>query len=366
MSVPWTWPPPTSSSSTPITTDDVANTSTVPGATATDALDALEAEIASVVVSVSARNGAVPPDAFPVDVDDWTAIPGPQGERGPQGAQGVAGPPTDVYGVDDTPDAIPGPQGERGPQGAQGDVGPQGASGPPIDVYAVDDALELVPGPQGERGPAGAQGASGPPTDVYAVDDAPDSTAVIAGPVGARGQQGVQGAPGDVYAVDEIAPESGVGAFGGSQQSQAAVGGSSPVQAALSAYTVPSNVLTTIPGVSFALLANKTYVYYFDGEMSSNNALGATVNFASTFSGGSSRFLQAGILGAGNGSFDNPVNNTNGGELTAGVAALATGNWPYKIFGQIDTTSAGNLTLQVRRNNATVNVQLQGWVRVAN
>jgi hypothetical protein len=93
---------------------------------------------------------------------------------------------------------------------------------------------------------------------------------------------------------------------------------------------------------------------------------GATVNFASTYSGTTSRFLQAGILGSGDNSAEYDVNNASGGEITASVAALASGNWPFRIHGTVDTTSAGNLTLQVRRNNATVNVQLQGWIRLAN
>jgi hypothetical protein len=334
MSVPWTWPPPVPPPpAAAISTDDVSNTSVVPGATATDALNALEAEIAAVVTSSSSSSG---------------------------------GAPIDVFAVDDSVDMVPGPQGERGATGATGATGPQGAAGPPTDVFAVDDTSDAIPGPQGERGPAGVAGAAGPPTDVFAVDDSGDTGALVAGPQGARGMPGVQGPPGDVFAVDDLAPDSGVGAFGSSQQSQASTGGVSPVQAATSAYTVPSNTLTTVPGVSFPLLANKTYVYYFDGEMSSNNALGATVNFASTYSGTNSRFLQAGILGSGGGTFDNPVNNTSGGELTASVAALTTGNWPFRIHGQIDTTSAGNLTLQARRNNATVNVQLQGWIRQAN
>jgi hypothetical protein len=334
MSVPWTWPPPVPPPpAAAISTDDVSNTSVVPGATATDALNALEAEIAAVVTSSSSSSG---------------------------------GAPIDVFAVDDSVDMVPGPQGERGATGATGATGPQGAAGPPTDVFAVDDTSDAIPGPQGERGPAGVAGAAGPPTDVFAVDDSGDTGALVAGPQGARGMPGVQGPPGDVFAVDDLAPDSGVGAFGSSQQSQASTGGVSPVQAATSAYTVPSNTLTTVPGVSFPLLANKTYVYYFDGEMSSNNALGATVNFASTYSGTNSRFLQAGILGSGGGTFDNPVNNTSGGELTASVAALTTGNWPFRIHGQIDTTSAGNLTLQARHNNATVNVQLQGWIRQAN
>jgi hypothetical protein len=168
--------------------------------------------------------------------------------------------------------------------------------------------------------------------------------------------QGPAGPPGDVFAADDsadliVTPLPPV---------------LSRVQASLSAYTVPSNVLTAVPGVSLPLLPNRTYVFEFSGEMSSNNGLGATINFACSYSGASTRFLQAGRLPTGNTSIANTVNNTNGGEMTASVGALVTGNWPFQIFGTIDTTSAGNLTLQVRRDNATVNIQLQAWVSVAN
>lgn len=135
------------------------------------------------------------------------------------------------------------------------------------------------------------------------------------------------------------------------------------VQAASSAYTVPSDTLTTIPGVSFSLRSGVTYVYYFDLELSSSNTLGATINIATTYSGSVSRFLQAGIMGSGPIGVDNQVANSNGGELTASVSAFATGTWPSRIHGLLDTTSAGNLTVQARRNNGTVTAQLQGWVR---
>lgn len=135
------------------------------------------------------------------------------------------------------------------------------------------------------------------------------------------------------------------------------------VGAASSAYTVPSNTLTTIPGVSFPLRSGATYLFYFDLELSSSNALGSTINIATTYSGSVSRFLQAGIMGSGPSGVDNQVANTNGGELTASVSALVTGTWPSRIHGLLDTTSAGNLTVQARRNNGTVTAQLQGWVR---
>ena len=82
---------------------------------------------------------------------------GPQGERGPEGAQGIMGP--------------TGPQGERGPpgeMGARGEVGVAGPQGP-----------QGEPGPRGEAGVAGPQGLQGP-----------------AGPAGETGTQGPQGPAG--------------------------------------------------------------------------------------------------------------------------------------------------------------------------
>jgi hypothetical protein len=82
MSVPWTWPPPIpSSASTPVSTDDVSNASTVAGATATDALNTLEGEITAVATSVS------------------------------QLSSGGGGMPADVFAVDDTPDLLISPTG---------------------------------------------------------------------------------------------------------------------------------------------------------------------------------------------------------------------------------------------------------------
>jgi hypothetical protein len=338
-----------------------------------------------------------PGEAFESDDAAASSLAYAAGQAGPAGRDGAAGAPGEAFLTDPSPDLVvvagrDGAPGRDGAQGAPGEAfvtddapelwavagqagppGPSGSSGPPGDVYATDDgalldALPGNPGRDGATGAAGAAGAAGPPGEAFVTDDSPDVFAV-SGPSGPRGERGSSGPPGETYATDDAPIELGaLGGFGQSQQTQSvrASGGASSVQAATSAYTVPSNVLTTVPGVSFPLLANKTYVYYFDGEMSSSNGLGATINFASTYSGTSSRFLQAGILGSGDLSSNNDVNNTNGGELTASVGSLNTGNWPFRIHGQIDTTSAGNLTLQVRRNNATVNIQLQGWVAVAN
>lgn len=299
----------------------------------------------------------------PSDIDVPVGNPGRPGEQGPVG---LPGPPGETFASDDSAAVEPVP----GAMGPPGPPGPAGAAGPLAETFATDPSGEfIVAGPPGPPGPPGPAGASGPPAETFSNDDsaAPDPIPGSPGMNGANGAQGLQGPMGPPGGMDttDAADSGGVMMFGQSQQTQTGTL-TLDVQAASSAYTVPSNSLTTVPGVSFALAANKTYVYYFDGEMSSSNALGASINFASTYSGSVSRFLQAGILGSGNGTFDNPVNNTSGGELTANVAALVTGNWPFRIHGVLDTTSAGNLTLQVRRNNATVNVQLQGWVRPIN
>ncbi len=83
-------------------------------------------------------------------------LQGPQGDAGPQGAQGIQG--------------IQGPQGDAGPQGAQGIQGiqgPQGDTGP--------QGIQGIQGPQGDTGPQGIQGIQGPPgvTDI-AWDDVTD------------------------------------------------------------------------------------------------------------------------------------------------------------------------------------------------
>ena len=75
------------------------------------------------------------------------ADPGPAGQTGPPGAQGVQG--------------IAGPQGGPGVQGiagSQGDPGVQGISGP-----QGDPGLQGISGPQGEPGVQGIAGSQGDP-----------------------------------------------------------------------------------------------------------------------------------------------------------------------------------------------------------
>jgi hypothetical protein len=56
------------------------------------------------------------------EIENFHALPGPQGPDGPQGPMGMPGP--------RGPLGRPGPRGFRGPQGAPG-YGPRGEPGPP-------------------------------------------------------------------------------------------------------------------------------------------------------------------------------------------------------------------------------------------
>ncbi len=78
--------------------------------------------------------------------------PGPKGEQGPagpQGAKGEQGPPGPAGAVG--PKGEQGPPGPQGPKGEQGPPGPQGPKGDPGQA-----------GPPGPAGPQGAPGEKGP------------------------------------------------------------------------------------------------------------------------------------------------------------------------------------------------------------
>jgi hypothetical protein len=98
--------------------------------------------------------------------------PGPVGEQGPAGPQGVAG--------------------------QQGPVGPQGAPGPPGPMGPQGDAgLQGPAGPQGMRGEAGPAGAVGPPGPKGDPGEmGPPGEAGPAGPTGDTGDTGQVGPPG--------------------------------------------------------------------------------------------------------------------------------------------------------------------------
>lgn len=102
-------------------------------------------------------------------------VPGPSGQRGPQGIQGIAG----NDGEDGTESVIPGPQGPAGPAGYAGQQGLDGEDG----------ADSLLPGPMGPRGPAGLQGINGN-------DGIDGEDSLTPGPTGPVGPTGVAGAIG--------------------------------------------------------------------------------------------------------------------------------------------------------------------------
>ena len=77
------------------------------------------------------------------EISSIELIPGPKGDKGDTGPQGLQGPKGDT-----------GPQGLQGERGLQGEQGPQGERG-----------LQGPQGPQGERGLQGIQGVQGPKGD---------------------------------------------------------------------------------------------------------------------------------------------------------------------------------------------------------
>ena len=117
-------------------------------------------------------------------------IQGPQGDEGPQGAQGEQGPQGDQG--PSGPQGIQGPEADQGPQGDQGDQGPQGSTG--TQGLQGDQGPEGDQGPQGEQGPQGLTGTQGPQGEQGpqgATGDQGDQ-----GPQGVQGTQGATGAPG--------------------------------------------------------------------------------------------------------------------------------------------------------------------------
>ena len=116
-----------------------------------------------------------------------SSVPGPQGEQGIagpqgiQGEQGVAGPvgPQGPQG-EAGPAGLTGPQGIQGEQGVAGPVGPQGPQG--------EAGTAGLTGPQGIQGEQGEQGVAGPV--------GPQGTQGEAGPAGLTGPQGIQGEQG--------------------------------------------------------------------------------------------------------------------------------------------------------------------------
>ncbi|QSQ28111.1 hypothetical protein JY651_14465 [Pyxidicoccus parkwayensis] len=119
-------------------------------------------------------------DGAPLDVE---LIPGPQGETGPAGPQGLKGDPGNTGPV--------GPAGPAGPQGLKGDTGATGPAGPTGPAGA-----QGAQGPKGDPGTAGTQGLKG---DTGATGPA--------GPAGAQGPQGIKGDTGATGATGAQGPQ---------------------------------------------------------------------------------------------------------------------------------------------------------------
>jgi len=113
-------------------------------------------------------------------------VPGPQGQIGPRGPQGIPGAvgPEGPQGIA----GLQGPIGPQGPQGIQGEPGPAGATG----ATGPQGPIGLT-GPAGPQGPAGATGATGPQGPIGLTGPAGPQ-----GPAGATGATGPQGPAGTV------------------------------------------------------------------------------------------------------------------------------------------------------------------------
>ena len=100
----------------------------------------------------------------------YSGVPGPKGDPGPQGETGLQG-----------PEGPRGLQGETGPQGIQGKAGPQGERG--------ERGAQGEKGEKGDAGPRGDTGLAGPP-----------------GPKGDTGARGPQGEPGEDAVIPTATP----------------------------------------------------------------------------------------------------------------------------------------------------------------
>jgi len=133
------------------------------------------------------------PQPYPVgcccNTGESYPVPGPQGQigpRGPQGIPGAVGPegPQGIAGLQGPvgPAGPQGPAGEQGPQGPIGLTGPAGPQGP----------IGLT-GPAGPQGPAGEQGPQGPVGLT-----GPAGPQGLTGPAGATGATGATGPQGPI------------------------------------------------------------------------------------------------------------------------------------------------------------------------
>ena len=133
----------------------------------------------------------------PGDPNLYVGPPGPKGEQGPKGDDGLLG--------EKGEKGDEGPQGSQGPQGEKGDTGAQGLQGPQGEKGDTGDAgSQGLQGPQGEKGEKGDVGPQGPQGEKGDTGDAgaqglqgPQGEKGDTGDAGAQGLQGPQGEKGD-------------------------------------------------------------------------------------------------------------------------------------------------------------------------
>jgi hypothetical protein len=137
------------------------------------------------------------------DGEDGLPIPGPvgpQGNIGPTGLQGLAGPAIFLQ-ADEAEEAIPllGPQ---GPRGTTGTTGPQGPQGFGVDGSDGEDGMSIpgTPGASGNPGSTGPQGPIGFAMDGETGEDG------IPGPIGPQGIQGSIGVTGNTGPQGAVGP----------------------------------------------------------------------------------------------------------------------------------------------------------------
>lgn len=136
------------------------------------------------------------PQPYPVgcccNTGESYPVPGPQGQIGPRGPQGIPG----AVGPEG-PQGIAGLQGPVGPAGPQGPAGEQGPQGPIGLTGPVGPQGPIgLTGPAGPQGPAGEQGPQGPIGLTGLAG--PQGPIGLTGPAGATGATGATGPQGPI------------------------------------------------------------------------------------------------------------------------------------------------------------------------
>ena len=123
-------------------------------------------------------------------------VPGPQGQIGPRGPQGIPGAvgPEGPQGIA----GLQGPVGPAGPQGPAGEPGPQGPIG--LTGPVGPQGPNGLTGPAGPQGPVGETGAAGPQGPIG-----------LTGPAGPQGPAGATGATGPQGPIGPTGPQGPAG-----------------------------------------------------------------------------------------------------------------------------------------------------------